>query len=353
MATPLKAAEATPTADGDAFQLELKAAAIAEGLQNHKDKELCEALKIALENRPAVVQAFADWAIPDRAYASARLLLENRICGRVKSFSEADGYGFIESPAVKEAFGSDVFLHYSQLNSFFQGSEVSFAILLSKDGKPQAFDLGPAQDGQDTRKAQGTAKGGGWDPKGNSKGGKAGAGKSACKGWGGAGWGADASWAGGCGGAMGGWWGGPIAAAKGAWWGGDWDSSGGWGGGWGGGVIPAAGKGAKGGGKGSQGGKPAVDVDAANEAHKGERYEGTLKSFNENQGFGFIQCDLLKELYGYDTFIHHKQYPQGCELYQAVSFTVSLSKEGKPQAYEVKMEGTAGAPPAKRARNDW
>jgi len=380
-----KPAEAASTTEVDAaFQLELRAAAIAEALTNHKDTELFEALKITLEGRPAVVQALADWAIPDRAYASARLLLENRICGTVKSFNEATGYGFIESPAVREAFGNDVFLHYSQLGPFGPGDEVSFAILLSRDGKPQAFDLGPAQNGQDVRRVQGppgSTKGSGWAPTIPPKGGKAGSGKGSCKGWGATGWGADANWAPGASGwgggwagnAMGGCWGGPFGAAKGGWncntnaWSTDWDSSGSWASSSGivvpGAAAAAKGKGGQGWGKNPQVGKQTAD-DAGN-GLKDKRHEGFVKSFNEKSGFGFIACEELKEVYGNDVFMHHKQFPGGCELHQAVSFSVFLSKEGKPQAYDVEPHfagagrgehevweapEAVGAPPAKRAR---
>lgn len=123
-------------------------------LTAYEDTDLLATLKAALENRAAVLQALVDWAVPDRTYVSARLLMNNRVCGKIRSFNEASGYGFIDCHAVHDAFGNDAFLHHQQLNSFTVGQEVSFAILLSKDGKPQAFDLGPAKDGTDMRKLE-------------------------------------------------------------------------------------------------------------------------------------------------------------------------------------------------------
>jgi len=89
--------------------------------------------------------------VPERAYVSARLLAECRGIGRIKSFNENHGYGFIECPDVAEAFDCDVFLHHCQVGPFQVGDEVSFALLLNKDRKPQAFDLAVSKDGRDLR----------------------------------------------------------------------------------------------------------------------------------------------------------------------------------------------------------
>ena len=42
---------------------------------------------------------------------------------------------------VRQVFGCDVFAHAKQIGGFSAGTEVSFAILLNKDSKPQAFDI--------------------------------------------------------------------------------------------------------------------------------------------------------------------------------------------------------------------
>ena len=42
---------------------------------------------------------------------------------------------------LRQVFGCDVFAHAKQIGGFTPGTEVSFAILLNKDSKPQAFDI--------------------------------------------------------------------------------------------------------------------------------------------------------------------------------------------------------------------
>eukprot|EP00435_Cladocopium_sp_Y103_P043530 s1410_g12.t1 len=56
-------------------------------------------------------------------------------------FAVRKGYSFIRSREATEAFGMDVFLHSSQKGDFNLNDQVCFAVLLNKDGKPQAFDL--------------------------------------------------------------------------------------------------------------------------------------------------------------------------------------------------------------------
>merc|ERR1712183_711012 len=38
-----------------------------------------------------------------------------------------------------------------------------------------------------------------------------------------------------------------------------------------------------------------------------ERYHGTVKSFLAEKGFGFVDCPVLKEVYGRDTWVHSAQ----------------------------------------------
>merc|ERR1719343_603377 len=55
---------------------------------------------------------------------------------------------------MKEAFGNDVFVHAGQLGNYKIHDEVNFAVFLSKDHKPQAFDVtaGKAADYQQMKK---------------------------------------------------------------------------------------------------------------------------------------------------------------------------------------------------------
>merc|ERR1740138_534742 len=101
----------------------------------------------------------------------------------------------------------------------------------------------------------------------------------------------------------------------------------GMGGGWGGakGSQGAKGGGAKGkGGKGG-GGKP---------QGTGKSYTGTVKSFNETNNYGFIDCPEVKAEYGFDVFTHGKEL-QGHPVGSAVYFELGLSNKGQPQALNV------------------
>ena len=49
----------------------------------------------------------------------------------------------ITSPEVQELFKCDVFLHANQATSIHIGGVVNFIVLVSKDHKPQAFDVLP------------------------------------------------------------------------------------------------------------------------------------------------------------------------------------------------------------------
>jgi len=305
-----------------------------------------------LQARPELAPPVINFAVPDLTYPPSKALIDRRAEGWVKSFHESKGFGFIECEELYDTFASDVFLHHSQLGSFQTGQAVSFAVMLSKDSRPQAYDLQPLE-----------SKGGG-----KGKGGAA-----AYKGGGGdGGWGAkgDASWYGkgdgGWGKGDGGWGGGKDA------WGGGKDawgkSDGGWGkgdGGWGGGCkgnggsygpSSKGGSGAKGGSKGGKGddagksrkgsGKAGGIAFITDDAEPIGEFQGTIKSFNQNNGYGFIDCPDLKDMYGNDTFLYKKDLGS-FEVGEVVSFTAFVNSLGKPQAKG--LQGTSGS---KRSRNE-
>merc|ERR1712194_170813 len=59
--------------------------------------------------------------------------------GIVKSYNATKGFGFIQCSEVEAIFGSDVFLHKSEIDSTESvGKEVQFMIFLSTKGQPQA-----------------------------------------------------------------------------------------------------------------------------------------------------------------------------------------------------------------------
>merc|ERR550537_1088918 len=64
-------------------------------------------------------------------------------------------------------------------------------------------------------------------------------------------------------------------------------------------------------------------------------FTGTIKSFGKMRGYGFIECADLHAQYSRDTFIHGDLL-NGCEVGQTVKFTAFLTKEGHPQAKDVK-----------------
>jgi len=61
--------------------------------------------------------------------------------GRIKSYNEGKGFGFIESEKAKQQFGRDVFIHKKQIDALVglpTGSEIQFEVELNKNGHPQA-----------------------------------------------------------------------------------------------------------------------------------------------------------------------------------------------------------------------
>mmetsp|Transcript_44417 Transcript_44417/g.96547 ORF Transcript_44417/g.96547 Transcript_44417/m.96547 type:complete len:740 (+) Transcript_44417:198-2417(+) len=61
-------------------------------------------------------------------------------------------------------------------------------------------------------------------------------------------------------------------------------------------------------------------------------HQGSIKSFDESAGFGFIFCPEIQELYGCDVFLHHSQL-SGFRVGDVVRFVVRLNARGKPQAH--------------------
>eukprot|EP00927_Polykrikos_kofoidii_P073470 TRINITY_DN694_c4_g1_i1.p1 TRINITY_DN694_c4_g1~~TRINITY_DN694_c4_g1_i1.p1 ORF type:complete len:345 (-),score=47.48 TRINITY_DN694_c4_g1_i1:302-1243(-) len=297
------------------------------------DDELLATLQLVLAERAVVVQGLVDWAV-DLVYFPTKILTSKRYEGKIKSFSQKNGYGFISCEPIKEAFGNDVFLHGGQLGGLEVNSQVNFAILLNKESKPQAFDVmaGKAEqygklrvDGHDAPKIKRSQTpmetmpfappqmpmpgwgdafgwGGGWDPSFWGKG-MPGMMAAMCGPWKG---------------------GGPMLAGKGC----AMNES-----------MPGACQGAamKGGANGrAQKGRGKDDAPPSFGEMPGvtdRRFEGYIKNFNVNSGYGFILCDELQAVWGepIEVFLHGAQIGKH-KPGQEVSFEVFLNKEWKPQA---------------------
>jgi len=61
--------------------------------------------------------------------------------GTLKSYSDKNGFGFIDCQAIKQKYGCDVFVHKSAGESVRVGSRVTFQVHLNKKGQPQANKL--------------------------------------------------------------------------------------------------------------------------------------------------------------------------------------------------------------------
>jgi len=292
------------------------------------EESLVQVISSVLAARPECAPPVINFSIPDLTYPPSRALLERRGQGVIKSFNPQTGFGFIQCEELHTVFGNDVFLHSRQLGDFGPGAVVSFAVCLNKDNKPQAYDLMPVG----CAKGCWEGKGGCWDGKGGCPGGP---------------WDCKGGWDG-----------------KGGWWGvgGPWDN---WvegpqlhpqqlnafadqmkGKGWS--FNKGAGKGGppavKGPGKGGDespsgalqrkrpygqmGGKPDEQMELG-------QHRGVVKSFNMDNGYGFIACPELQEMgFTNDVFLHQQQRGEA-KVGEEVIFTVYLNSKGQPQAKDL------------------
>mmetsp|Transcript_11294 Transcript_11294/g.25303 ORF Transcript_11294/g.25303 Transcript_11294/m.25303 type:complete len:280 (-) Transcript_11294:160-999(-) len=250
-----------------------------------ENESVARVIAETLRRRPELAPSVVSKAVPDLTYAPADALSKRRSVGVIKSWSP-NGFGFISCPELREVFGNDAYVHRNQIGQFQQGQEVSFAVLLSKDLKPQAFDLQPSTGMSGMPGMSGMGKGQG------------------------------------------------VVVPPGGCWGGGkgWAGDGGWGKGgcmWGKGFEKGFDKGGKGKTKTlSEHAKPDVQQVLG-------KYMGIIKSFNARNGFGFIECEALR-MQGFqnDVYLHHSQIgtlQPGAE----VTFTAYLNKKGQPQAMEL------------------
>lgn len=336
------------------------------------DNLLSTVLAQLLQLKPELAPALVALAVPDLTYCSSKAFTEKRCSGRLKKLSPELGLGFIDCPELNAVFGGDVIVKPPQVGSFLEGQQVTFAVMLNEETKPQAFDLLDKSGNPSRSSLAGCGGGCGC--------GGCGCGSCGCAGMGGCGMG-DGGMGGcsmgmGCGGSGMGMGGSGCSMGKGGSgcgmgiggcgcgcgmgmgdggcgtgmgmdmgssgcsmsMGGDmggkgkmrqeWDDR--YGGGMGGGMGDGMGGGMcgpdmAGGGKG--GPPPAV-----NQEILGEFY-GIIKSYNPEKGFGFIVSDALKSQHEGDVFLHSK-YISNFVVGQEVKFQAFLHN-GRLQGREL------------------
>jgi len=75
-------------------------------------------------------------------------------------------------------------------------------------------------------------------------------------------------------------------------------------------------------------------VNKAQQPFHNQILEGKVKSYNEQKGFGFIECDLVFRQFKRDVFLHKKQ-AVGLKAGDFINFEVELNEKGNPQARNV------------------
>jgi cold shock CspA family protein len=77
------------------------------------------------------------------------------------------------------------------------------------------------------------------------------------------------------------------------------------------------------------------------------RFQGRIKSFNVQKGFGFIECAEAHQIYGRDVFLHKAQI-SNFQIGSQLTFAVEMNKNNMPQARDLlecdMMGGFPGGP---------
>merc|ERR1719424_2188743 len=71
------------------------------------------------------------------------------------------------------------------------------------------------------------------------------------------------------------------------------------------------------------------------------RFQGRIKSFNVQKGFGFIDCQAAHQVYGRDVFLHKAQIAN-FQIGSQLSFAVEMNKNNMPQARDLVEAGMGG-----------
>lgn len=243
-----------------------------------------------LQHRPELAPPVVTFACPDLTYPPAKALTERRSNGVVKSFSPQKGFGFIECVELHAVFGYDVFVHKAQIGNYVPGTPVSFAVMLNKDNRPQAYDLMPPQEKEQSSGSKSSGKANNAANSGNND---------------------------------------PMMQAMMqqdmistmAQMGMDPSQM----------MMYMDPNGGKGMGKTLGKGKLDEQVILGN-------FIGTIKSFNDISGYGFIDCPDLKAKGYQDVFLHQSQR-RTFAVGNMVQFTSYLNSKGQPQSKDLQAVG--------------
>lgn len=303
--------------------MSLDAQTIVDTVASADEATALSIIQAILSNRPELAPLLVNFAVPDLTYPPSKAMTAGREKGVIKSLSREKGFGFIDCAELKEVFQGDVFLHIKQAQEYAVGQPVTFAVMLNKDNRPQAYDLIA-----DVDSTKGVGKGDAWSTAAADT-------WNACsKGKGKDGWGAGDAWSGE------------------AWAGDSWSGEGGKGKMMN--MMPAFGDGYgdawKGKGKGKFGGfdgKGKKGKVAEGKAEKQEdlgQFQGVIKRFDAQSGYGFIECQDLKDVGCPDDVVLPQEQKGHFEVGSYVQFTC-IMKGGKPQAKDL-----AAVPPEKMPR---
>lgn len=277
---------------------------LTEALGGLDEESVVSVFTTVLSSRPEIAPLIVAYACPELSYPSAKVLMDRRSQGVVKSYNPEKGFGFIECPELHEVFGNDVFLHCKQISGFAKGDSVSFAVALNKDNKPQAYDLQSlngghpiqhhgqnqynqnnhySQQGQYNQYQTSAPIPHNWPipPRSVIQ---------------------------------------PIMKREPV------VST----------VSPSSSMPRT-----AVKRKQAVISGKADEQHDLGEHVGFVKSFNAKNGYGFIECDALKEQgFQNDVFLHHLQLGS-FDVGSVVRFSAYLNSKGQPQAKELEAEASA------------
>lgn len=79
-------------------------------------------------------------------------------------------------------------------------------------------------------------------------------------------------------------------------------------------------------------------------AYWNRQYVGKIRSFNQQKGFGFIDCQDTLRMFGRDVFVHRNQIAEsGLHIGQDVLFEVELNESGQPQARRLQLFTAPGS----------